>query len=383
MSVIWIVAEQEASFDNAYSVILNYRELLEKAGYEVQVFFGDKSCPIFCRKYKLAIFSQMQELSNTQKPHLAIFYSFHKVLPEFRFISDSGVPILNRPDSDGRVVLKYFPFAILKKMLLPQKGIINKIRCTKHWLQRVIFETKKQLDEVIENCERSTLLAFPSPGCISEFNRFLKKEKRFDLIDKNKFVPYLVANQFFELNDIRKEKRIGVIANWESDTGCNKNPHLVRHVFDVVLQQHPDLRLTIIGKGTATLFSKWAHLKKNIDLYEHVENKNICDLMKRFRFLFFSSSHEGSPRVANEMLVLGGTLVGGPLPGLIGLVGRNEYGTLASNFSVKSLVLAVKYELNMWDNGFRNEKQISETWKEQFHHSKFLKVVEEMINHKD
>jgi glycosyltransferase involved in cell wall biosynthesis len=376
---IWIVCEQNASLRNPYGVVYQYKSILEKSGYKVSLFFGNSSCPEFCKAKGLNVLSEIQTMSSDSRPSLVIFYSFHKVLPEFKFISDSGVPILNRPDSDGRVVLKYFPIAILKKMLLQQKGIINKLRCTKYWLQRLIFETRKQLNEVIENCERSTLLAFPSPGCVSEFNYFLSKEKRGDLIGKNKFVPYLVGDQFFDCVDIKKEKRIGVIANWEGDTGCNKNPHLVRGVFDVVLQQHPDLILTIIGKGTAALFSKWCQFKKNVELYEHVENNNICDLMKRFRFLIISSSHEGSPRVANEMLVLGGTLVGGPLPGLIGLVGRNEYGTVAPNFSVRSLVSAVNCELKMWDKGLRNEKRISEIWREQFHQSKFVQVVKEII----
>ena len=80
--------------------------------------------------------------------------------------------------------------------------------------------------------------------------------------------------------------------------------------------------------------------------------------------IFFTASQmEGSPKIANEMLGCGGSLVGGPLPSLKGLVANSEYGFVAKSWKPQSLANALLFEMEQWSNGKRDSNAIAAHWR--------------------
>jgi glycosyltransferase involved in cell wall biosynthesis len=357
-----------------------YADALKSCGIRCVNFFGNDARLVSDHGYANAKVGQIDELLEKCIPEFVIIYTWHKNYPYLEKFVDRKIPIINRADSDGRVSLRYHPWDTLRYKLSEQRSLINKIRAFRYWFYRYLREGKDQIKELITNVEKSAVVALGSPGCVDEFKSFLGKVGRDDLQYKIQFLPYPTDEIFFTSPVLTKTKSIIVIHNWLSPTGINKNPHLIPKVFDLVFRKRQDYQLHILGSGTNQLFGNWAAGKKNVKLSEHTSSGVVADLMGSTSILFTASQMEGSPIVANEMLGCGGTLVGGPLPSLKGLVGHSEYGCVAKNWKPKSLANALLFEMEQWSNGKRASEAIASHWRPILGGNSIGRKILEMIN---
>jgi glycosyltransferase involved in cell wall biosynthesis len=363
-TIAWIISDIPVNEEKQpHWRMYAYADALKSCGVRSVNLFGNDSNLVSDHGYANARVGQIDKLLEISKPNFVIVYTWHKNYPYLEKFIDRKIPIINRADSDGRVSIRYHAWDTLRYKLSEQRSVINKIRAFRYWFYRYLIEGKEQTRELVTNVEKSAVVALGSPGCVDEFKCFLRKVGRKDLEYKIQYLPYPTDEKFFTGSLPKKSKRVMVIHNWLSPTGINKNPNLIPKVFDLVFRKRQDYQLYILGSGTNQLFGKWAAGKERVTLSEHTSSEAVARLMQSASILFTASQMEGSPIVANEMLGCGGSLVGGPLPSLKGLVGYSDFGCVAKSWKPQTLANALLFEMEQWSNGKRDSNAIASHWR--------------------
>ncbi|QOV90638.1 glycosyltransferase [Humisphaera borealis] len=246
-------------------------------------------------------------------------------------------------------------------MTFLQPTFRGKLGATKHWLDRAIFRASEEHRALVANTAAADITTFGGLGPADEFRHLLRRIGAGELAERVNWLPYPVPHSFCsrELSTGRLD-RIIAIGRWNSP---QKNAALLASTVRQLSNRGSRSRIVIIGQGAKERFSVLARQVRNVQVLGVQPRERIRDLMAESRTLLLSSRWEGSPIVANEMLALGGTVVGTPIPSISGLVAETAYGRVSSYHNPHSLAAAVSKESDAWDRGERNPQAIAAYWR--------------------
>lgn len=354
---VWIVLDKhvvnEIGYPDVSERIYYYTDILKLIKVSSIHFWGDGSKFINNPSYIKREVKELQEEYDIQRPDFALIYSWHCTSPVFEWLRKKKIPIINVADSDGLTGLKYGFNKYLKWRLRGQRSFFKKLGSVKDVILRWFFDRDSEIKRIICNVEISHVLTFGSPGCSDVFKKILDYENKNDLKDRVFWLPFPTSDIYYTSALVPKKKQIIVVHNWDSDTGINKNPSLIKTVIKRTAEGFPQQNFLIIGKGSGKLFQRSMDGFENIHLIEHLDKAELVEIMKESMIIFTASDYEGSPLVVNEFLGCGGTFVTGPLPSTVGFLGMNpESGTIAKKFNSRNLAVALRTEIELWKKDY-------------------------------
>ena len=214
------------------------------------------------------------------------------------------------------------------------------------------------------------IAAFDTPGGME---RCLKVARRFPRINSQSeavLLGYPIPDSFMPRPHGQRRHNVVAIGRW--DALRHKLPHMLMHVIDKVLPQHPTATFEIFGRLTPAL-EQW-HAGMPNDLQNRVLLRGIqpstviAEAIGSSQILYCPSAMDGIPLAVVEGLC-GGCSVAGldtlDVAGLHWAVSEGD-GSFACQDSVKAHASAILNELAAWQQGRRDPMKISNKWKAWF-----------------
>lgn len=107
----------------------------------------------------------------------------------------------------------------------------------------------------------------------------------------------------------------GIMLMWSGQGDpTRKNEHLVQRIVGAAMndKRFSDVRVTILGSS-----SEWCR-NDRVDVIQKIPRPHLLRLMNKNTIYLCTSLLEINSVMAEEVLIMGGAVVGGPLPGLLG-----------------------------------------------------------------
>ena len=307
----------------------------------------------------------------------ALMFTWHRMKNVFLAMRSVGMRAIAIGDSDGLVSLRAHPWDTLRYKISEQKNYRHKIGAAKLWLSNWLFRGLAHDLELIAATEAAHIFGLPNVGGVEQFRRFLVNRGARVAANKLAAIPYPVAEAFCtEPINNPKANRVIAVGRWDS---YQKNAPLLAATLERLTRYGCNTEFLIVGNGAEAAFSSVAKLNPNIHLLGIQPKEQIVKLMSDSRFVIIPSRWESGPIVANEMLALGGSIVGTPIPTLIGLVEESRFGRVSIKHIADSLANAVVAELEAWDQGRRNPLAIAEKWRQKVSPNSVAKKIIELL----
>ena len=307
----------------------------------------------------------------------ALMFTWHRMKNVFLAMRSVGMRAIAIGDSDGLVSLRAHPWDTLRYKISEQKNYRHKIGAAKLWLSNWLFRGLAHDLELIAATEAAHIFGLPNVGGVEQFRRFLVNCGARVAANKLAAIPYPVAEAFCtEPIKTPKVNRVIAVGRWDS---YQKNAPLLAATLERLTRYGCNTEFLIVGNGAEAAFSSVAKLNPNIHLLGIQPKEQIVKLMSDSRFVIIPSRWESGPIVANEMLALGGSIVGTPIPTLIGLVEESRFGRVSIKHIADSLASAVVAELEAWDQGRRNPLAIAEKWRQKVSPNSVAKRIIELL----
>ena len=307
----------------------------------------------------------------------ALMFTWHRMKNVFLAMRSVGMRAIAIGDSDGLVSLRAHPWDTLRYKISEQKNYRHKIGAAKLWLSNWLFRGLAHDIELIAATEAAHIFGLPNVGGVEQFRRFLVNRGARVAANKLAAIPYPVAEAFCtEPIKTPKANRVIAVGRWDS---YQKNAPLLAATLERLTRYGCNTEFLIVGNGAEAAFSSVAKLNPNIHLLGIQPKEQIVKLMSDSRFVIIPSRWESGPIVANEMLALGGSIVGTPIPTLIGLVEESRFGRVSIKHIADSLANAVVAELEAWDQGRRNPLAIAEKWRQKVSPNSVAKRIIELL----
>ena len=307
----------------------------------------------------------------------ALMFTWHRMKNVFLAMRSVGMRAIAIGDSDGLVSLRAHPWDTLRYKISEQKNYRHKIGAAKLWLSNWLFRGLAHDIELIAATEAAHIFGLPNVGGVEQFRRFLVNRGARVAANKLAAIPYPVAEAFCtEPIKTPKANRVIAVGRWDS---YQKNAPLLAATLERLTRYGCNTEFLIVGNGAEAAFSSVAKLNPNIHLLGIQPKEQIVKLMSDSRFVIIPSRWESGPIVANEMLALGGSIVGTPIPTLIGLVEERRFGRVSIKHIADSLANAVVAELEAWDQGRRNPLAIAEKWRQKVSPNSVAKRIIELL----
>jgi len=119
----------------------------------------------------------------------------------------------------------------------------------------------------------------------------------------------------------------------------------------------------IVGRHAESRFGAVARRNPRVHLLGLQPRDRVRELMAESRVVLFASRWESGPIAANEMLALGGTVVGTPIPSLCSIAVGQRFGRVSRKPAGAALAEAIQSELRDWDAGRRDPQAIAAHWR--------------------
>jgi len=237
------------------------------------------------------------------------------------------VPYLIGIDGIFRRPLLKVPLRIGIRTLLPFRWRLNKRKLSKYLSKFDLI--------LIESPEagRNLILNYPQ------------------IKDRVVILPNGVANQKQILP--QKENRIISAALWTN--ACAKRPLLTMGVLKEFVERNPNWKAVMVGPVSRKLQNRYQKIKKNADtsgrfkLLDFLPNEELRNLLGKSKIFFSASRTESFSIVSAEALSSGCSLVCTPFSSGYFLTAGGLSGALSENFSKKSLLRALEFEVRKWE----------------------------------
>lgn len=283
---------------------------------------------------------------------------------EDSFISEyraCGGKVLTLGDDDGLVDPLAFAFKTLKKFLDKQIGLKNKLKACKHWA--MVFSNRLSGKVPwINGIKNSDCFTLPNPNCCHNLKTSVKGISE-NLQQKIKTLYFPVDDAFYHYPINQKKDRIITVSRFGDDDETQKNSNLMEKVVYDFMGRQLGYEWIFIGRNATGRFSKLRGCFPGIKCFDRLDKVEIAKMMAGAKIMLFTSRWEGSPVSANEMLSSGGTIVGPPIPGIIGLTKNNTFGITSKSHSKKSILLSIDKEIKNWNYNRRDPFEIRNYWK--------------------
>ena len=358
-----------------------YQSGLMAAGCDVQALFYKGTGKAY--QYPVHEFESEKSIS---KPEYwsaagfdgALMFTWHRMKNVFLAMRSVGMKAIAIGDSDGLVSLRAHPWDTLRYKISEQKNYRHKIGAAKLWLSNWLFRGSANDLELIAATEAAHIFSLPNAGGVEQFRRFLVNRGATVAANKLVAIPYPVAEAFCtEPIKIPKANRVIAVGRWDS---YQKNARLLAATLERLTRYGCNTEFLIVGNGAETAFSSVAKLNPAIHLLGVQPKEQVAKLMSDCRFVLLSSRWESGPIVANEMLAMGGTIVGTPIPTLVGLVEKSRFGHVSIKHTAHTLADAILEELEVWDQGKRNPQNIAAYWRQRVSPDGVAKRIIELLH---
>jgi glycosyltransferase involved in cell wall biosynthesis len=281
-----------------------------------------------------------------------------------RAMRSAGMRVLAVGESDGQMSPRYHAWATFRYMTAPQQTLRGWVGAAKHWGQRFLFRAATEHKALVENVAATDVFTLAGQGCVDEFRRLLCRIGVGHLAPCVVWLPYPVPDEFCS-GSARRERadRVIAVGRWDA---AQKNPELLERT----VRRLAAIRKTeflIVGRSGSDRFARLAREVPTVRVADVQPRERIRDLLGQSRVLLFSSRWEGCPVSAHEMLAVGGTVVGTPIPSLHGMTADRRFGRTSRRSTAHSLTEAVRAELELWDQGQRDPAMIAAHWRPLVH----------------
>ncbi len=160
-----------------------------------------------------------------------------------------------------------------------------------------------------------------------------------------------------------REKLVVAVGRWGA---FQKNFPMMLKVLARFLEYRPNWRAELYGsvpEELAGLFDKFtARCGNRIIATGQVSNTQLLGAMNKARIFLNTSRYEGFSLAVAEALCAGCSVVASPHIAGMHWCGGSDSGTVATYYSVNSLLDALSAEATLWNQGMRDPIGIANTW---------------------
>jgi glycosyltransferase involved in cell wall biosynthesis len=324
------------------------------AGMEI----GYPYCTVVFNDYRELTFPDFwQNLSCNN----AFIITWHRMTDILLAMREAGMRAIAIGDSDGLVSIRAHPWDTLRYKISEQKNYRHKIGAAKLWLSNWLFRGVAHDLELIAATEAAHIFGLPNVGGVEQFRQFLINRGATVAANKVAAIPYPVAEAFCtEPIKTPKANRVIAVGRWDS---YQKNAPLLAVALERLTSYGCNTEFLIVGNGAVAAFSSVAKLNSAIHLLGFQPREQIMKLMSDCRSVLIPSRWESGPIVANEMLALGGTVVGTPIPSIKGITADGRFGRISQKHCAEPFAKALLNEMDAWGRGERDPQAIAAHWR--------------------
>lgn len=296
---------------------------------------------------------------------VAVVITWHRMARLLEAIRSAGTRVIAISDSDGLVGLRAHPWMTLMRMIVYKRSLRSRLGCVKYWLGRYLFDglTGAREDRAfLASTRASDVVIFGSAPAADAFRHFLRFHGEEALGERLAVVPYAVPEMFCDLPlPAAKEDRIMALGRWSDP---QKDSGLLATALARYLEAGRPTRVAILGFDAEPWFGQLAARFPAVELLGPQPPDVVTRTLSTCRAIVFASRWETGPHAATEALALGTTLVGAPIPNLLGMAEDGRFGTVAQRRSPRALAAALEAEMAAWDAGRRDHQAIADHWRQ-------------------
>jgi hypothetical protein len=293
---------------------------------------------------------------------VAVIVTWHMRTDVLAAIRSAGTRTIAIADSDGQVSLRVHPRATWRLMLAVQPRWDLKVRATKHWLQRLLRDSRREDLERIESTRQSDAVIFGTDPARENFRSILAHYGEVDLAARLGVAPYPVNEVFCEGPvPAQKRDRLVAVARWDCP---QKDAALMAAALRHFCEQRASTEVLLIGRGGEPWFAGLTSRFPQARYLGVQAPSAIAALVAESRSIVFSSRWESGPIAAWETLALGGTVIGPPIPNFVSFAAGDQFGGVSPTRKPVDLAAAMRAEMQAWDEGRRNPLQAAAHWRE-------------------
>jgi glycosyltransferase involved in cell wall biosynthesis len=287
--------------------------------------------------------------------------TWHRMTDILAAARAAGLRTLAIGESDGQMSPRYHPWATFRFMTFLQPTPRLKLGAAKHWLQRFLFRAPAEHQSLVANTAATDVLTFAGQGAIAEFQALLGRVGETALAERVKWLPYPVPEAFCTGSvATERPERIIAVGRWDSP---QKNGSLLAGVLQELGSRGARTEVLIVGKGSEERFGALARTRPTIRVFGVQPRERVRELMADCRAVLIPSRWESGPIVAWEMLALGGTVIGTPIPNLRAITADGRFGRVSTGHRVRPLADAIELEMAAWRRHERDPATIAAYWR--------------------
>jgi glycosyltransferase involved in cell wall biosynthesis len=287
--------------------------------------------------------------------------TWHRMTDVLTAMKAAGMSVLAIGDSDGQMSPWFHPWATFRFATYLQPTVRGKLGAARHWARRALFRAGEEHRLLLENTAAADVLTLAGEGPVAEFRTLLLRLGARDLADRVAWLPYPVPEEFCTAPvSSERPDRVIAVGRWDSP---QKNAPLLAAAVDRLAAAGRRTEVLLAGKGSGERFARVAKRFPQVSPLGVLPRDRVRALMADCRAVLLPSRWEGSPLVANEMLALGGTVVGTPIPSLTGITAGGRSGRVSRRHTPGAFAAAVRAELDAWDRGERDPDAIAAHWR--------------------
>ena len=334
-----------------------------------EAFVVGRSLPGVDPPYPLEPVGSVEELSDSAlwarlAVDVAIVFTWHRWSKLLVAIRSTGTRVVSIADTDGRVGLRAFPLVTLQQMFVYRKGVRSQIGCLKYWLTRFLTDGLRGGEEdreFVESTRASDVVILGSSDAAACFGKFLDYAGAAEFKSRLRAVPYAVPISFCTTPlDHPREDRVVSIGRWSDP---QKNTPLLVAALERFLKRRCSTKVSLFGSGAIECFGELADRFPEVEIHGVQPLHVVQQTVRTSRSLLVSSRWESGPHTATEALALGATLIGTPIPAMVGLIEGGDWGRVSQRSSPNHFAKAMFDEMEAWDQGERRPLSIAETWR--------------------
>lgn len=294
---------------------------------------------------------------------VACAVTWHRMSPMLGAIRAAGTRVVAIADSDGQVGFAAHPRISWLRIGAYQTSVAARLRALRYFCRRFADSALRRDPEELEfvaSTRASDRVVLGSAPAIARFARFLRQQQAGELAGRLREVPFAVPAEFCSRPIPVKADRIVAIGRWSDP---QKDAPLLLAALVRFFALRRDSEVVVFGAGGDAVFGELARRERRLRVAGVQEPHVVAETLAASRMALFSSRWETGPHAATEALALGTTLVGAPLPNLVGMVEAGRFGTIASSRRPQALATALAAEAAAWDSGRRDPRAIAAHWR--------------------
>lgn len=286
---------------------------------------------------------------------IAIVWNWLRGSHAIRAITDAGIKVVLRGDTDGLVSKRVFPLQSFQRFVDSGVGLRSRLGLAKHFVFHAFPHARYEDEELLLTLRAADAVAVETPIAREGILTTLQHYGETDLAQKLCVVPHSVRDAFVSVAvNPRAERKRQVVAagRWDS---TQKNPELLVKTVERIVKQDRLVSVVICGAASDATISALARLGERVCYAGRVSVDAMIGYLNESEVFLSTSRWETHPIGSLEAVCMGCSVVAPPIRGFRDLLADPLHGRIARSGKPRSLADTVIEELNTWD---RNERQI-------------------------